>query len=82
MEKIYVSAGCGADFGITGKQAGIGCLCFGLKKWNDSIEAPSMKYFTEQAIKNLKAGKKKRLFLFSYDQGYREFYEEFGKLLK
>jgi hypothetical protein len=75
---IYVSPGTGLDFGLKGKNAAKNCLCFSTVKYWDSKKAPSLKYFHTEAIKKCRKGK--RLFLFSDDIGYREFYKEHGDL--
>ena len=65
-EKIYISTGCGYEFDVGGNLARHSCLCFERTKRSGAMEVtiPLRRYFKKWALKKVKTGIIKQLFLF------------------
>lgn len=77
-EKIYVCTGASYDFGVGGNLARHSCLCFERTKRSGAMEVTTSlkRYFKEWALKKLRAGKIKQLFLFDFDQRFNKALEQ------
>ena len=77
-EKIYVSTGCGYEFDVGGNLARHSCLCFERTKRSGAMEVtiPLRRYFKKWALKKVKTGIIKQLFLFDFDQRFNKALEQ------
>lgn len=75
---IKAIMGVAADYGLCGKNSTCACIVFGTFKEGLIIDDPEV-FFKKEAIQKLRE-KGGRLFLFDFDQGYRECLERYPQL--